>query len=67
VDVVLVNETANQTATVHLNLGLGGKGVATQFQIARGSSTIAKSRLADPSQPITLPPYSVSLIQVVQR
>jgi len=41
-------------------------GVATQFQVAPGSSTIAKSPLADPSQPITLPPYSVTLIQVVQ-
>ncbi len=67
VDVVLVNEAANQTATVHLNLGPGGTGVATQFQVAPGSSTITKSPLADPAQAITLPPYSVSLIRVVQR
>jgi hypothetical protein len=66
VDVVLVNEAAGQTATVHLNLGLSGKAVATQFQVAPGSSVIASSPLADPSQAITLPPYSVSLIQVVQ-
>lgn len=66
VDVVLINEAANQTATVHLNLGLDGTAVATQFQVAPGSSTIAKSPLAGPSQPITLPPYSVSLIQVAQ-
>jgi hypothetical protein len=64
VDVVLVNETADQTATVNLNLGLDGTGVTTQFQVAPGSSTIAKSPLADPAQPITLPPYSVSLIRV---
>ena len=67
VDVVLANEAANQTATVHLNLGPGGTGVATQFQVAPGSSTITKSPLADPAQAITLPPYSVSLIRVVQR
>ena len=66
VDVILINEANNQAATVHLNLGIGGTGVATQFQVAPGSSTIAKSPLADPSQPITLPPYSVTLIQVVQ-
>ncbi|HEY8814682.1 MAG TPA: glycoside hydrolase family 44 protein [Candidatus Dormibacteraeota bacterium] len=66
VDVILINEADNQAATVHLNLGIGGTGVATQFQVAPGSSTIAKSPLADPSQPITLPPYSVTLIQVVQ-
>jgi hypothetical protein len=67
IDVVLINEAANQTATVHLNLGLGVAGTATQFQVAPGSSTIAKSPLADPSQPITLPPYSTTLIRVVQR
>jgi len=66
VDVVLINEAGNQTATVHLNLGLGGTEVVTQYQVAPGSSTIAKTPLANPSQPITLPPYSVSLIQVVQ-
>jgi hypothetical protein len=63
VDVVLVNEAPDQTATVQLNLGLGG--TATQFQIAAGSSTIVKSPLASLSQPISLPPYSVSLIHVV--
>ena len=66
VDVVLVNEAANQTATVRMNLGPGGTGVTSQFQVGPGSSTIAKSPLADPTQPITLPPYSVTLIQVVQ-
>jgi hypothetical protein len=67
VDVVLVNEAANQAATVHLNLGLGGTGVTNQFQVAPGSSTIVKSSLADSSQAITLPPHSVTLIQVVPR
>jgi hypothetical protein len=67
VDVVLVNEAANQTANVHLNIGLAGTAVATQFQVAAGSSTIAKSPLANPSEVITLPPYSISLIRVVQR
>jgi len=65
VDVVLVNESATRPATVHLNLGLGGTEVATQFQVAPGSSTIARSPLANSSQPITLPAYSVSLIQVI--
>jgi hypothetical protein len=67
VDVVLINETANQSATVHLNLGLAGSRTATQYQIAPGSSTIAKSQIANSSQPITLPPYSVTLVQVVPR
>ena len=67
VDVVLVNEAADQTANVHLNPVLGQASVATQFQVAPGSSTIAKSTLSDPTRPITLPPYSISLIQVVQR
>jgi len=66
-DVVLVNEAADQTATVHLNFGLGETGVATQFQVAPGSSAIAKSPLSDPAGPVALPPYSVTLIQVVQR
>ena len=66
VDVVLINQADNQAATVHLNLGLGGTAVATQFQVAPGSSTIAKAPLADPTLPITLPPYSVTLIQLVQ-
>jgi Glycoside hydrolase family 44 len=65
IDVVLVNEAASQPATVHLNLGLGVTLAATQFQVAPGSSTIARTPLASASQPITLPPYSVSLIQVV--
>lgn len=65
-DVVLVNETADQTATVHLDLGFGGTHVATEFQVAAGSSTITRSPLADPTQTIALPPYSISLIQVVQ-
>jgi hypothetical protein len=66
-DVMLVNEAPHQTATVHLNLGRGGSTLASQFQVAAGSSTIVRSALADPSQPITLPPYSVTLIQVVPR
>jgi hypothetical protein len=66
-DVVLINEAPHQAATVHLNLGRGGSTLASQFQVAAGSSTIVRSTLADPSQPITLPPYSVTLIQVVPR
>jgi hypothetical protein len=65
-DVILVNEAGNQPATVHLNLGDFGNGVATQFQVAPGASTITKSPLADPSQPITLPPFSATLVRVVQ-
>jgi len=64
-DVVLVNEAGNQTATVHLDLGLGKVG-ATQFLLAGGSSTIVPSPLGDLSQPIQLPPYSVALIKVAR-
>ena len=66
VDVVLVNESPDQTASVHLNLGSGGGRVATQFQVAAGSSTIVQSPLADLSGTVRLPPYSVTLVRVVQ-
>jgi hypothetical protein len=64
-DIVLVNESPNQTADVHLNVATGGKTVATQFQVAAGSSTIVPSPLADFSQ-VHLPPYSVTLVRLVQ-
>jgi hypothetical protein len=63
VNVVLVNEASDQTATVQLTLGLGG--TATQFQVVAGSSAIQRLPLGSLSQPVSLPPYSVSLIQVV--
>jgi hypothetical protein len=66
IDVVLINEAPNQTAGVHLDLGLSGKQVATQFQVASGSSTIVQTALTDLSSSIVLPSYSVSLIRVVQ-
>jgi hypothetical protein len=66
VDVVLVNE-ATTAATTHLDLKLKGNLALTQFQVAPGSSTIAQSTLASLSQAVTLPPYSVTLVRVVQR
>jgi glycosyl hydrolase family 44 len=66
IDVILINEAPNQTAGIHLDLGLSGKQVVTQFQVAPGSSTIVPTPLADLSSPIHLPPYSISLIKVVQ-
>jgi len=64
-DIVLVNESPTQTADVHLNAAVFGKVVATQFQVAGGSSTIVPSALADFSQ-VHLPPYSVTLIRLVR-
>jgi len=66
VDVVLVNEASDQIANVHLDLGLTGKTVTTQFQIAAGSSQIVSSPIADLSQAFHLAPYSVTLVRVVQ-
>lgn len=66
VDVVLVNESPTQAAGVSLDLGLGRSRVTGLFQVAPGSSVIAKTPLTDLSQPIQLPPYSVSLITVSQ-
>lgn len=65
-DIVLVNESADQTAGVHLSLGSASAGAATQLQIDPGSSTIVATPLTSASQAIQLPPYSVSLVKVVQ-
>ena len=65
-DVVLVNESPDQAATVRLNLSLSGTFAATQYLVTGGSSTIVQSAVADPSRPVVLPPYSISLIKVVQ-
>jgi hypothetical protein len=64
VDVVLVNETPDQAASVHLDLGAAGAGTATQFQVAGGSSNIARSALPNLSSAVRLPPYSLTLIRV---
>jgi hypothetical protein len=45
---------------------LSGKVTATQFQILAGSSDITQSTLKNISQPVQLPPYSVTLIRLVQ-
>jgi hypothetical protein len=66
IDVVLVNETPKQTASVRLEVGLSGKVTETQFQILAGSSDITQSTLKNISQPVQLPPYSVTLIRLVQ-
>ncbi|MHB8612380.1 MAG: glycoside hydrolase family 44 protein [Candidatus Dormibacteraceae bacterium] len=66
VDVVLANETPDQKANVHLKLGLTGKATATQFQVAAGSSQIVPSPLAGVSAALTLPPYSVTLVRVIE-
>lgn len=65
-DVILVNESPDQTASVHVDLGPSGGRVATQFQVAGGSSNIVQSPLASLSDAIKLPPYSLTLIRVVQ-
>lgn len=63
-DVILVNETADQTATVHLDMGgLTGR-VITRFEVAGGSSDIVQSSLPDLSGGVKLPPYSLTLIRV---
>ncbi len=68
IDVVLINEAPNQTAGVHLDLGLGGIASAAQYQIKAGSSAIVRSPVADVSRTtLDLPPYSVTLIQVVHH
>ena len=66
VDVVLVNESSDQTATVHLGLPLAANQVATRFQVAPGSSEITATTLAGLSAPLSLAPYSVTLVSVVQ-
>jgi len=63
---VLINEAPNQTAHVRLELGTAGKGTATQFQVVAGSSVITPSTIRNLSQALALPPYSVTLIRIVQ-
>ena len=65
-DVILVNEAGNQTAHVHLDLGVASYGTATLFRVAGGSSDIVKSSLASASDSLTLPPYSLTLVRVAQ-
>jgi Glycoside hydrolase family 44 len=63
-DVILINESGSQTASVHLDLGQSGAHVTTQFQVAGGSSNIVESPLAGTSTAVQLPPYSLTLIKV---
>lgn len=67
VDVVLVNEAQSKAANVRLNLNLKGNQALTQFQVTGGSSTIVESKLGGLSQGVTLPPYSLTLIRMVQQ
>ena len=66
-DVVLVNESGDQAASMHLNLGLAGNVTATLFQVAAGSSSIVPAPLASPTEAIQLPPHSISLVRLEQR
>jgi len=66
VDVVLTNETPDQKANVHLKLGLTGKASATQYQVAGGTSQIVPTPLASVSDALTLPPYSITLVRVIE-
>jgi hypothetical protein len=66
VDVILANESADQSAGIHLDLGIKAGLTGTQFQVAAGSSQIVSTPLADLSQPIQLPPYSITLVRLVQ-
>ena len=69
VDIVLVNEAPSQTATVKLDLKLKtSPRTVSQYQVSSGSSVIAPSTISATAQPVvTLPPYSVTLIKVMER
>ena len=65
-DVVLVNESPNQMATVHLALkGVTGS-TATLYQMRGGSATIVPIPLSSLGESIQLPPYSISLVKVTE-
>jgi len=65
-DVILVNEAPDQTASIHLDLGLTGKLTVMQFRVAGGSSDIDATPLSDLAAPLQLPPHSLTLVKVVQ-
>jgi hypothetical protein len=66
VDVVLVNESPDQVASVRLNPGLKGKLTTTTFQVVEGTSTITQTPVASLAGSLKLSPYSVNLVRVVQ-
>lgn len=64
VDVVLANEDATHAATVNLNLGLDGTRSLDRFQVAAGSAQIVQGTAVSSSAPITLDPYSLTLLRL---
>ena len=65
IDVVLINQSPNRTASVQLNVPLSGSHSGTVFQVLAGSSTITQAPQPPPDQPMKLPPYSVSLVRIL--
>ena len=63
-DVVLVNESATGTASVHLDLGHAAGDVLTEFVVQGGSSRIVQLPLASNSSAVQLAPYSLALIRI---
>jgi len=64
-DVMLINESPDQVAKVHLDLGLSSKLTVTQYLVQQGSAAIVATPLDGLSAPVQVPPYSVSLVKVV--
>ena len=64
VDLVLANEDSTRQATVNLNLGPSGAHSLDRFQVTAGSSQIVQQMPVSSSGPITLSPFSLTLLRL---
>jgi hypothetical protein len=64
VDVILVNESLSEPARVSLSMPRAAGGQAVEYLLSGGSSVIERSNLASLTQPLSLAPLSVALIEV---
>ena len=64
VDLVLVNEDATRTAMVNLNVGSSTSHSLDRFQVSAGSGDIVQESPADSGAPISLSPYSLTLLRL---
>lgn len=62
-DLMLVNESPNQVATVHLKTGVPGSPGVTAYQASGQGGQISPVNMSIDS-PIQLPPYSTTLVRV---
>jgi hypothetical protein len=64
VDVILINQAPDRTATVHLTLPFGPAYSADLFQVEGGSAQIRRTALNSAGDVLHLGPYSITLVRL---